>query len=134
MLVKGIVSAIYADEKKISVILPEYDNVVTQPLPIYGDFNTSNFEINDFVVVFAFNDDLNDLIILEKCKDIHSYLINNISLGIAEDGNIYLFVNNSKVGKGIQITGAEIKEISNETTAVLGVAILGKMILGQKGV
>lgn len=66
MLAKGIISAIYEDQKKISVILPEYDNMTTQPLPIYGTPNMSNFAINEFVVVLVFNGDFNDAMVLAK--------------------------------------------------------------------
>ena len=66
MIVKGIVSAIYPDEKKIAVILPEYDNMTTQPLSIYGNPNMGDYEVNDFVLVAVFNEDFNDAIILSE--------------------------------------------------------------------
>lgn len=66
MIVKGIVSAIYTQEKKLSVILPEHDNITTNPLPIYGNPNMSDYSINDFVMVVAFNDDLTDGIVLDN--------------------------------------------------------------------
>ena len=127
MIVKGIISAIYDEEKKLSVILPEHDNITTNPLPIYGNPNMSDYAVNDFVVVFAFNDNLNDAIVLEKCKDIHSYLVENLSLGIADDGKVYIFVGGLTVGEGIEFTKKE------ENGAVLGVAVLGTMILGKEG-
>ena len=66
MIVKGIISAIYQDQNKLSVILPEYDNMTTQPLQIYGTSNMSDYAINDFVIVFVFNDDFNDAVVLPK--------------------------------------------------------------------
>lgn len=66
MIVKGIVSAIYEEEKRLSVILPEYDNMTTQPLQIYGEPNMSDYSINEFVVVLVFNGDFNDMMILAK--------------------------------------------------------------------
>lgn len=64
MIVKGIISAIYSEEKKISVILPEYDNLTTAPLQIYGNASMENFAVNDFVLVVVFNNDFNDGIVL----------------------------------------------------------------------
>jgi hypothetical protein len=66
MVVKGIISAIYEDQKRISVILPEYDNMTTQPLQIYGTPNMSDYSINEFVVVLVFNSDFNDAMVLAK--------------------------------------------------------------------
>lgn len=66
MLVKGIVSAVYAEEKKISVILPEFYNLTTVPLQIYGDTNIGDYSVNDFVVVLVFNDDFSDAMVLSK--------------------------------------------------------------------
>ena len=66
MIAKGIISAIYKSDKKLSVILPEYDNMTTAPLAIYGDANMSDYAINDFVVVLVFNNDFNDLMVLAK--------------------------------------------------------------------
>ena len=66
MLIKGIVSAIYTEEKKLSVILPEHDNITTNPLPIYGTANMEDYKIDDFVVVIAFNGNVNDSIVLAK--------------------------------------------------------------------
>ena len=68
MIVKGIVSAIYEDQKKLSVILPEYDNMTTQPLQIYGTPNMSDYSINEFVVVLVFNGDFNDAMVLSKSQ------------------------------------------------------------------
>ena len=66
MIVKGIISAIYEDQKKLSVILPEYDNMTTPPLDIYGEPIMSNYAVNDFVLVMVFNGDFTDLIVLAK--------------------------------------------------------------------
>lgn len=66
MIVKGIVSAIYENQKKLSVILPEYDNMTTPPLDIYGTANMSSYNINDFVLVVVFNNDFTDAMVLAK--------------------------------------------------------------------
>lgn len=66
MIVKGIISAIYQEEKKLSVILPEYDNMTTQPLMIYGEPIMSDYSINEFVVVLVFNSDFTDAMVLAK--------------------------------------------------------------------
>lgn len=66
MLVKGIVSAIYPEEKRLSVILPEYDNMTTKPLKIYGSVDVTKFSVNDFVIVVVFNSDFNDGMILPR--------------------------------------------------------------------
>lgn len=75
MIAKGIISAIYEDEKKLSVILPEYDNMTTQPLQIYGEPIMSNYAVNEFVVVLVFNNDFTDAMVLAKpiaCTGTHS--------------------------------------------------------------
>lgn len=65
MIVKGIISAVYAEEEKLSVILPEYDNMVTAPLKIYGSNpDMESYKVNDFVIVVMFNGDFNDGIVL----------------------------------------------------------------------
>ena len=64
MIVKGIVSAIYADEKKISIILPEYNNIVTRPIKVYREDILKTVNINDFVLVVIFNEDFNDCMVL----------------------------------------------------------------------
>ena len=62
MLVKGKISAIYPAENKISVILPEYDNAVTAPLPIYGGTKTAaDYAVNEFLIVEVFNNNLSNL-------------------------------------------------------------------------
>lgn len=67
MLVKGIVSAVYAEPNKLSVILPEYDGAVTEPLPIYGGTLTAQeYAVNDFVIVAVFNRNFNDAVIIGK--------------------------------------------------------------------
>lgn len=66
MIAKGIISAIYKDEKKLSVILPEYDNMTTQPLLIYGNAVMSDYSVNDFVTVLVFNNDFTDAMVLAK--------------------------------------------------------------------
>ena len=69
MIVKGIVSAVYTEERKVSVILPEYDNITTNPLPIYGKPEMSEFTVNDFVVVMVFNNNLNDAMVISTSQN-----------------------------------------------------------------
>ena len=64
MIVKGIVSAINTDAKTISVILPEYNNVVTRPIKAYREEIFSTLKVNDLVLVAIFNDDFNDCMVL----------------------------------------------------------------------
>ena len=82
MIVKGIISAIYADEKKLSVILPEYDNVTTNPLEVYGNVEMTNFKINEFVIVGMFNDAFGDGIVLSSSSggSVNVSSITNIEL------------------------------------------------------
>lgn len=63
MIVKGIVSAIYNDDKTLSVILPEY-NVVTRPIKVYQEDIIDTLKVDDFVLVVVFNDDFNDCMVL----------------------------------------------------------------------
>lgn len=63
MIVKGIVSSIDIENKTASVILPEYNNVVTRPINSYrGDIG--ELKVNDFVLLIVFNNDFNDCMIL----------------------------------------------------------------------
>ena len=81
MIVKGIISAIYADEKKLSVILPEYDNVTTNPLEVYGDADMTNFKIKEFVIVGMFNNEFGDGIVLSSSSGtVNVSSITNIEL------------------------------------------------------
>lgn len=64
MIVKGIISAIYPDSKTMSVILPEYDNVVTRPIKVYRERIFRKAKVNDLVLVVIFNDDFNDCMVL----------------------------------------------------------------------
>ena len=65
MIAKGLVSAIYESENKLSVILPENNGIVTPPFKIYnGNKQAINYEPNDFVLVVLFNDEFSDGIIL----------------------------------------------------------------------
>lgn len=43
MLIKGIVSSIDMETKKVTVILPEYGNVVTKPISVYPNANKWQF-------------------------------------------------------------------------------------------
>lgn len=65
MIVKGIVSAIDSEAKTISVILPEYNNVVTRPIKVYQDKSFRSLKVNDFVLVVVFNNDFNDCLIVK---------------------------------------------------------------------
>lgn len=64
MIVKGLVSAIDAEAKTISVILPEYNNAVTRPIKAYREEIFNSLKINDFVLVIVFNNDFNDCMVL----------------------------------------------------------------------
>ncbi len=64
MIVKGIVSSIDNDTKTVSVILPEYNNVVTRPIKAYREGILESLKVDDFVLVVIFNQDFNDCIIL----------------------------------------------------------------------
>lgn len=64
MVVKGIVSAINND--KVTVILPEYNNITTGYLPVYANSGIENLKVNDFVLVIFFNNDFNDGIVFVK--------------------------------------------------------------------
>lgn len=66
MIVKGIVSAIDTEAKAISVILPEYNNVVTRPIKVYQDNFFDSLKVNDFVLVAVFNNDFNDCIVINS--------------------------------------------------------------------
>lgn len=63
MIVKGIVSAVNTEAQTVDVILPEYGGIVTRPIKSYRT-EISSLKVNDFVLVIAFNEDLNDCIIL----------------------------------------------------------------------
>lgn len=64
MIVKGIVSSIDIESQTATVILPEYDNITTRPLKVYGN-SVDSLNVNDFVLVIVFNGDFNDCIILK---------------------------------------------------------------------
>lgn len=64
MIVKGIVSAIYKEDNTVSVILPEYNNIVTRPLAMYREGLINTLSVNSFVLVVVFNNDFNDCMIL----------------------------------------------------------------------
>ena len=81
MIVKGIISAVYAEEEKLSVILPEYDNMVTAPLKIYGSNpDMESYKVNDFVMVVMFNDDFNDGLVLAEASGI----VNDLPLSVVD--------------------------------------------------
>lgn len=64
MIVKGIVSSIDTEAKTVSVILPEYGDIVTKPIKVYGMNTVRHLHINEFVLVVVFNNDFNDCMIL----------------------------------------------------------------------
>lgn len=64
MIVKGIVSAVNAKAKTVSVILPEYENIVTRPIKAYREEIFDTLKVDDFVLVLIFNNDFNDCIVL----------------------------------------------------------------------
>ena len=87
MLVKGIVSAIYKEESKLSVILPEYGNIATNPLPIYGKPDMEEFAVDDFVIVIIFNNNINDAMVMSTSQAggaNPNYRVATISLPSAE--------------------------------------------------
>ena len=64
MLAKGTVSAINETENTAEVILLEYDNAVTAPIPFYEPNKAKPAMIGQFVIVAVFSDDFNDAVIL----------------------------------------------------------------------
>lgn len=69
MIAKGIISAIDAKANKVSVILPEYDGIVSAPLGVYGSVDIASLNINDFVMVVFFNDNLSDGLVFLPATD-----------------------------------------------------------------
>lgn len=63
MIVKGVVSAIFADKNRVEVILPEYNGIVTEALRVYRG-SVESLKVNDFVLVVVFNNDFNDALVL----------------------------------------------------------------------
>lgn len=61
MILKGIISAVSG--QKAEVILPEFGNEVTAPLPILHDSDGA-YTVGQWVVVAIFSDDFNDGVIL----------------------------------------------------------------------
>ena len=68
MIVKGIVSAIDVKTNSLTVILPEYGNIVTKPIKAYGGLGT--LKVNDFVLVVVFNNDFNDCLAISPFVNI----------------------------------------------------------------
>lgn len=129
MLVKGKISAIYAEEKKLSVILPEYNNLTTNPLKVYGNSDMNNFAVNDFVVVAVFNNDFNDAIVVSGVSDLgklQSEGHKKTLFYIDEEGN----VSTLKLGKGLVIVDGVLCLTDKLTASILGEAELGNTILG----
>lgn len=72
MIAKGIISAIDANANKVSVILPEYNGVVSAPLGIYGNTNVASLSINEFVMVVFFNNDLTDGLVFLSAAELQA--------------------------------------------------------------
>lgn len=121
MFVKGIVSAIYTEQKRISVILPEYDNMTTPPLQIYGDSDLGNFRINEFVIVAVFNGDFNDAIIFSKnSEQVISELLNKMDYFY--DISKRLMIDISDISEKIDsINGEEVVELTDDFSTLLKV-------------
>lgn len=67
MLIKALVSAVDVGSATAELILPEYDNAVTGPIPFYRrqiDSQRAQELIGKFVVLAVFGDDWNDGVIL----------------------------------------------------------------------
>lgn len=67
MLMKALVSAVDVESATAELILPEYDNAVTGPIPFYRrqlDAQRAQALIGKFVVLAVFGDDWNDGVIL----------------------------------------------------------------------
>ncbi len=67
MLIKAQVSAVDVASATAELILPEYDNAVTGPIPFYRrqlDAQRAQALIGKFVVLAVFGDDWNDGVIL----------------------------------------------------------------------
>lgn len=62
MVIKGKISSINASTNQAEVILLEYDDAVTAPLPLYRSY--TNYQIGQPVVVVVFNSDFNDAVVL----------------------------------------------------------------------
>lgn len=63
MLLKGIISAVHADDNTAEILLPEHANAVTAPLNAYNRTLTAEM-VGSFVVVAVFGPDWNDGVIL----------------------------------------------------------------------
>ena len=67
MLLKALVSAVDVGSATAELILPEYDNAVTGPIPFYRRQNGSQRAgevVGKFVVLAGVGDDWNDGVIL----------------------------------------------------------------------
>lgn len=74
MIVKGIVSAVNTADTTAEIILSEFDNQVTMPLPFYGIDSISQMEANYLigktVLVEFFNDNYEDGCILYNKNEV----------------------------------------------------------------
>lgn len=66
MLIKALISSVDAEAGTAELILPEYDNAVTGPIPFYHWDYYKQMEnlIGRFVVLAVFGNDWNDGVIL----------------------------------------------------------------------
>lgn len=67
MLIKALVSSVDVGASTAELILPEYDNAVTGPIPFYRrqiDAQRAQELVGKFVVLAVFGDDWNDGVIL----------------------------------------------------------------------
>ncbi len=64
MLIKGIISSVNIADNTAELILPEYDNVVTNKTPFYQKNSAQTVSIGECVIIAIFNDDFTDMIII----------------------------------------------------------------------
>ncbi len=64
MLAKAKISSINITANTAELILLEYDNAVTAPIPFYKPGAATSASIGEFVVLAVFNDDFNDSVIM----------------------------------------------------------------------
>jgi hypothetical protein len=64
MIVKAKISSINTSANTAEVILLEYDNAVTVPVPFYIKGAAVNYKVGQFVVLAVFNNDFNDSVIM----------------------------------------------------------------------
>ena len=109
MIIKGIVSAIYPDTNRVSVILPEYGHVTTPPLCLYGNAPVDTLKVNDFVMVICFNRRLEDALVISSTANASAGAdIEGITDEIA-DGRIgYDNKQHKQIGDAIRAVGIDL--------------------------